>query len=63
MRTTTSVPTQDFRASRTLPDHLNLPPTFDAKRWPILARHWFGIVSSFGAVTQNDDAGVKAEAA
>lgn len=43
MSTTTSVPAQDFRAEHTLPDHLNLPPAFDAKRWPILAQHVFGL--------------------
>ena len=64
MRTTTSVPAQDFRAERTLSDHLNLPPAFDAKRWPILARHWFGILPFFEAVTQDRDAaGSEAEAA
>ncbi len=51
MSTTTSVPAQDFRAEHTLPDHLNLPPAFDAKRWPILERHWFGIVPLFVPVT------------
>ena len=51
-------------AELALPDQLNLPPAFDAKRWPILARHWFGIVPLFVPVTrERDDAGVKAEAA
>ena len=64
MRTTTSVPAQDFRVERTLSDHLNLPPAFDAKRWPILARHWFGIVPLFVPATQEHaGAGVEAEAA
>ena len=49
-------------------DHLNLPPAFDAKRWPILARHWFGIAPLFAPVTQERaDAdvlvGLEAEAA
>lgn len=64
MSTTTSVPAQYPRAERTLPDHLNLPPAFNAKRWPILARHWFGIVPLFAPVTrERDNAGVEAEAA
>ena len=64
MDTTTSVPAQDFRAERTLHDHLKLPPAFDAKRWPILARHWFGVLPLFVPVTQERNAArTKAEAA
>ena len=64
MYTITNAPAQEPRAERALPDHLNLPPEFDAKRWPILARHWFGIVPLFVPVTQERlDAGVEAEAA
>ena len=64
MNNTAYTPTIQPRAKRTLPDHLNLPPAFDAKRWPILARHWFGILPLFVPVTQERDAArTKAEAA
>ena len=64
MYTIINAPAQEPRAERTLPDHLNLPSAFDAKRWPILARHWFGIMPLFVPVTQErDDARTRAEAA
>ena len=64
MRTTTSVPAQYSRAERALHDDTEPPLDFDPRRWPILARHWFGVVPLFVPVTQErDDAGVKAEAA
>ena len=69
MFTITDAQTQT-RAEHTLPDHLNLPPAFDAKCWPILARHWFGLVPLFAPITQERadvakviGAGVEAEAA
>ncbi len=37
--TTYTAPAQTC-AELALPDQLNLPPAFDAKRYPILARHW-----------------------
>ena len=64
MHNTTYTAPAQARAKRSHPNHLNLPPAFDAMRWPILARHWFGIVPLFVPVTQErDDAGVEAEAA
>ena len=43
MDTTIAVPAQESRAERTPPDHQNLPPAFDARRWPIIAKHVFGL--------------------
>ena len=60
--TTYTTPAQT-RAELAFRDQLNLPPAFDAKRWPILARHWFGITPLFVSVTQERDDDVEAEAA
>ena len=64
----TYTPQTQASAKLALPDLLNPPPAFDAKHWPILARHWFGIVPLFAPVTRERDAagasvGVEAEAA
>ena len=64
----TYTPQTQASAKLALPDLLNPPPAFDAKHWPILARHWFGIVPLFAPVTQEcaDDGaciGLEAEAA
>ena len=37
-------------------DNTKPPSAFDAKRWPILARHWFGIAPLFVPVTQERNA-------
>ena len=49
MDTTIAAPVQYLRAERTHPDDTELPYNFDPTRWPIIAKHVFGLASERAA--------------